>query len=109
MNVGSPTAAIISFLNIITNMLLTDPYVIVIALDFSKAFDTVRHFTLLEKMAQLDMPGEAYNWLVAFFSGHSHCTVYQGQMSNLKGYLGHHSQHRTRFKHRTSIVCGQCR
>ena len=81
---GSPTAAIISFLNIITNMLLTDPYVIVIALDFSKAFDTVRHFTLLEKMAQLDMPDEAYNWLVAFFSGHSHCTVYQGQMSKLK-------------------------
>ena len=81
---GSPTAAIISFLNIITNMLLTDPYVIVIALDFSKAFDTVRHFTLLEKMAQLDMPDEAYNWLVAFFSGHSHCTVYQGQISKLK-------------------------
>ena len=81
---GSPTAAIISFLNIITNMLLTNPYVIVIALDFSKAFDTVRHSTLLEKLAQLDMPDNAYNWLVAFFSGHSHCTVYQGQTSILK-------------------------
>ena len=31
-------------------------YVIVIAMDFSKAFDTVRHVTLLEKMANLDLP-----------------------------------------------------
>jgi len=51
---------------------------------FSKAFDTVRHSTLLEKMAKLDMPVTAYNWLVDFFSGHSHCTVYRGQMSQLK-------------------------
>jgi len=65
-------------------MLLINPFVIVIALDFSKAFDTVRHYTLLEKLAQLDIPDYAYNWLVAFFSGHSHCTVYQGQTSMLK-------------------------
>jgi len=53
-------------------------------LDFSKAFDTVRHSTLLEKLAQLDMPVNAYNWLVDFFSGHSHRTVYRGQTSTLK-------------------------
>ena len=58
--------------------------VIVIALDVSKAFDMVRHSTLLEKLAQLDMPDNAYNWLVAFFSEHSHCTVNQGQTSILK-------------------------
>ena len=81
---GSPTAAIISFLNIVTNMLLTNSYVIVIALNFSKAFDMVRHSTLLEKLAQLVMPDNAYNWLVTFSSGHSHCTVYQGQTSILK-------------------------
>jgi hypothetical protein len=50
---GSTTPALISFLNIITNMILTNHYVIVIALDFSKSFDTVRHSTLLEKLAQL--------------------------------------------------------
>ena len=81
---GSPTAAIITLLNHITNCLLTNPYVIVISLDFSKAFDTVRHSTLLEKMAQLDIPDEAYNWLVDFFGGHSHSTVYRGQTSTLK-------------------------
>ena len=30
------------------------------------------------------MSDNAYNWLVAFFSEHSHCTVYQGQTSILK-------------------------
>jgi hypothetical protein len=81
---GSPTAAIISLLHTITNLLTTNPYVIVISLDFSKAFDTVRHSTLLEKLAQLDIPDNVYNWLVNFFSGHSHCTQYSGQTSVLK-------------------------
>jgi hypothetical protein len=81
---GSPAAAIISLLNSITNLLTSNPFVTVISLDFSKAFDTVRHSTLLEKLALLDMPANAYNWLVDFFSGHSHCTVYRGQTSALK-------------------------
>jgi Reverse transcriptase (RNA-dependent DNA polymerase)/Endonuclease/Exonuclease/phosphatase family len=81
---GSPAAAIITLINHITASLLTNPYVIVISLDFSKAFDTVRHSTLLEKLAQLDIPDEAYNWLVDFFGGHSHSTVYRGQTSTLK-------------------------
>ena len=28
-------------------------------------------------MAQLDMPDEVYNWLVNFFSSHTHCTRYR--------------------------------
>ena len=50
----------------ITDMLLNNPIVIVISLYFSKAFDTVRHSILLEKMAKLDMPANVYNWLVDF-------------------------------------------
>ena len=71
---GSTTAALIQLFHTITTMLTTNPYVIVICLDFSKAFDTVRHTTLLEKLAQLDLPEHVYNWLADFFSGHSHCT-----------------------------------
>ena len=48
----------------------------VIALDFTKAFDTVRHSTLLEKITDLAMPDEVYNWLVSYFNGHRHCTRY---------------------------------
>ena len=39
-------------------------FVVVVALDFSKAFDSVRHSTLLTKMAQLDLPDAVFNWLV---------------------------------------------
>ena len=40
---GSTTAALVSMLNKITHHLVTEPFVIVLALDFSKAFDTMRH------------------------------------------------------------------
>ena len=57
---GSPTA-VIAILQAVTNLLSDHPYVIVISLDFSKAFDTVRHTTLLQKFAQLDIPDAVYN------------------------------------------------
>jgi len=65
---GSTSAAVISLLHTITNLLQSNPFVIVISLDFSKAFDTVRHSTLLAKMAQLELPIPVYNWIVDFFS-----------------------------------------
>ena len=37
----------ISIIHTITSLLITDPFVIVIAIDFSKAFDTVRYSSLL--------------------------------------------------------------
>ena len=81
---GSTTAAIITILHKVTHLLVNNPYVIVIAIDYSKAFDTVRHSTLLAKMAQLDIPDCTYNWLVDFFNGHSHHTKYDEQTSTLK-------------------------
>jgi len=70
----------------VTHLLTIHPYVIVIALDFSKAFDTVRHSTLINKMADLNIPDYVYNWLVvvSYFSGHHiHCTRYGGLSSAL--------------------------
>ena len=80
---GSTTAALITILHTITNLLTTNQFVIVLALDFSKAFDTVRHSSLLNKYAQMDIPDHIYNWLVEYFHGHSHCTKYRGQTSAL--------------------------
>ena len=70
------TAAIIAILQIVNNLLSVHPYAIIISLDFSKAFDTLRHSTLLQKFAQLDIPDVVYNWLVDYFACHSHCTKY---------------------------------
>jgi len=70
------TAALIYILHTVTQLLATHNYVTVIALDFSKAFNTVRHATRLNKMADLNMPNEVYNWLVAYFMGHLHSTKY---------------------------------
>jgi len=81
---GSTTAAIITLLHKVTHLPQTSLYVIVIALDFSKAFDTVRHHILLDKIAQLDLPNHIYNWLVNFFNGHSHQTKYGNVMSAFK-------------------------
>jgi len=71
-------------LHVLTQVRLPNPYVIVISLDFSKAFDTVRHLTLLNKLAQLDLPDHVYNWLTNFFTGHSHCTSFCGQTSEFE-------------------------
>ena len=62
---------------------LNPSYVIVISLDFSKAFDTVRYSSLLHKLAQLDFPDHIYNWLADFFYNHSHCTLFHDQQSSL--------------------------
>jgi len=83
---GSPTAAIISLVNTVINLLTTEPYVIVLSFDFSKAFDILRHFTLLQKFAQLDLPDHIYNWLglpvTDFFHDDSHITVFNDQCSS---------------------------
>jgi len=73
---GSTTAALISIPHSVTSLLHSNDFVAVIALDFSKAFDAIRHRTLLDKMALLDLPDEVYNWMVDYFSGHTHCTKY---------------------------------
>jgi len=71
------------YLYTVTRLLTTHPYVVVIALDFSKASDNVRHSTLLNKVADLDILDDVYKWLVSYFSGHSHCTRYGGESSAL--------------------------
>ena len=79
---GSTTAVLISLLHTVSELLLSNPYVVIITVDFSKAFDTVKHSSLMEKMARLDMPDFVYNWIVSFLDGHSHQTVLAGEQSD---------------------------
>ena len=59
----------------------SNPYVIVYAIDFSKAFDTVRHSELLDKYSKMELPDCVYNWLVDFFRAHTHCSRFGGAES----------------------------
>jgi len=80
---GSTEAALISILSHITDSLTSHTYVRVIALDFSKAFDTLRHSSILSKLAQLPIDDCIYNWFVQFFTDHSHATRFRGVTSDL--------------------------
>ena len=85
--------------SIITTLLITSPYVIVILLDSRKAFGTVRHSTLVEKMARLNIPTNAHNWLVDF----SAITQYCVPRWEIK-YEVNSSQYNTRISHTASYV-----
>ena len=52
-----------------------------------QAFDSVRHSTLLNKMAELDIPDNVYNWLFSYFGGHSQCTKYDNLTSAFQEIL----------------------
>jgi hypothetical protein len=78
---GSTTAALIHLVHTLSNMLQTEPYVHVIALDFSKAFDTVRHSTLFAKFSKLPISDCVYNWLLDYFSNRRHCTRFMNTIS----------------------------
>ena len=53
-----------------------------ICLDFSKAFDTVRHSKLIEKLQKLPLQIEIVNWITTYFSTHSHQTKFCNITSN---------------------------
>ena len=77
---GSTTAALVHLLTI-TTLLENNPFVIVLAIDFSKAFDSMQHCPLIEKFSFLHLPDHIYNWIESFFRDHSHCTRHSSQKS----------------------------
>ena len=78
---GSTTSALINLTHQISKLLEEFPYVHLIALDFSKAFDTVRHSTLLSKCADLPIHDFVHNWLLKFLENRQHCTKFDDLIS----------------------------
>ena len=70
-------------LHTVRSMLTDNDFVHLFSFDFSKAYDTVRHATLMSKLAQLELPDSIYNWVVDFLKNHAHCTKYTGQVSTV--------------------------
>ena len=59
-------------------------YVIGIYLDFSKAFDTVDHGTLLLKLEHNGVRDSALRWLKSYISSRQQYVTYNGVSSQLK-------------------------
>ena len=79
---GSTTAALTGLLKIISDNLEICPFVHLVAFNFSRAFDTVRHATLFGKVAQFPLPDLIYNWMVNFFLGRVHQARFNGLTSS---------------------------
>ena len=47
----------------------------------AKAFDTVRHHTLVMKLADLPLPACIHNWFVEWLTNRKHCTKFQDKVS----------------------------
>jgi len=79
---GSCTAALAHFTHHASLMLEKNRYVRCLAIDFSKAFDSVDHEILLAKMVHLNIPSALVNWICMFLTGRSQMCKINGQLSS---------------------------
>ena len=68
---GSTTAALIHVFHSLTRMLEDSAYVWVILIDFTKAFDIADHTVLVSKPAEVQLPGNIYNWICLLYTSPS--------------------------------------
>ena len=62
---GSTTAVLIYLFQELTNMLQQHDYIVhIISLDFSKAFHTIRHHSLISRFRRYPIPDCFHNWLI---------------------------------------------
>ncbi|GAB0180800.1 mitochondrial enolase superfamily member 1 [Grus japonensis] len=72
---------LISFYDKVTHLVDEGKAVHVVYLDFSKAFDTVSHSILLEKLAAHGLDGHMLRWLKAWLGGQAQRVVVNGVKS----------------------------
>ena len=64
-------------------MLRANDFVVVISTDYSKAFDTVRHSSLADKLGRLHIPDHIFNWLMEYFKDRGHITRFANVLSRV--------------------------
>ena len=75
--------ALLSLVDNLTHA-LDGEYVVGVYLDFSKAFDTVDHMILLQKLYHCGVRGCAHDWFTSYLSNRSQFVTYNGVKSDLK-------------------------
>jgi len=80
---GSTTAALVDITHHITLLLETNTYVRCILIDYSKAFDTINHEILFDKLRMLTIPQLIIQWIMNFLTGRTQALVTEGTNSNI--------------------------
>ena len=78
---GSTTSALIALQHHVFSMLETVPYVRCLAIDFSKAFDTVNHPLLFTKLKTLNLPSPVFHWICHFLTDREQAVSSAGHVS----------------------------
>ena len=79
---SSTTAALIAILSCITELLHTHTHVHCITFDYSKAFDTISHTSLVSKLACIQIPDNIHNWIINYLTGRTQSTRIGNQQSS---------------------------
>ena len=79
---GSTTVALTFGLHHITRLLENNKYVRCFLIDFRKAFDTVNHQILLNKIKRLKLPHFVFNWILNFLTGRSQVVKFSDILSS---------------------------
>ena len=77
--------ALLTLMDQLISSLEKKQFVIGIFLDFSKAFDTVDHMILLQKLSHYGIRGSALKWFTSYFSNRRQYVTYNGETSMMKG------------------------
>jgi len=65
----------------VAKLLETISYVRCLVVDFSKAFDTINHVILAQKLDKLHLPDHVHNWIINFFTDRTQSVVLLGKLS----------------------------
>ena len=65
---SSTTAALVDIANTISIMLETNKYVLCLLIDFSRAFDSVDHLIVINKLKALNIVDNIIHWVVSFLT-----------------------------------------